>query len=216
MDFSQYSLFASSSTCSCFSSVIISSTILTTLLKSTCLPESASINKSVAGRFRGSLDSFATARSRSSALLALTCKRLALGSAFLNKSRESSSLRTLIVSCRAMSSSDLVLRRSCHSPSLEEQLVSISACNCWSAMSAASVSVISFFMLASSTCNSPVRWIFFSMALCKDCNCLFLAATNSLKRATASSSALVTSSRFFWKSSSMLFKMPTISLLLGM
>mmetsp|Transcript_17476 Transcript_17476/g.26410 ORF Transcript_17476/g.26410 Transcript_17476/m.26410 type:complete len:229 (-) Transcript_17476:31-717(-) len=183
--FSQYSFFESSSTCSCLSKVTMSSIILRTLEKSTFFPDNASIKKSKAGLalefFRELGSFFSTSRTwfRTWEPAFRTWMRLGLGRVFLKRSRASSSLRILIVSWMATSSAARVFWRSCHSLSLVEQEDSSSEASFWSAIKAASDSVRSAFMLATSTLSSPMLWIFFSIEAPRVSICFCFAAMSS-------------------------------------
>mmetsp|Transcript_34449 Transcript_34449/g.53505 ORF Transcript_34449/g.53505 Transcript_34449/m.53505 type:complete len:210 (-) Transcript_34449:804-1433(-) len=160
----QYSCFASSSTCSCLSKTIILSIILKTFVKSTLRPVKASSrNRTSApvsfGTFFNNNNTFCVAFS----LPESSCTKLALGNAFLKRSRASSSFKILIVSCMATNSSARVLTRSSISFVFVSQSASKSLRNFWFSISAASLSVSSCFMRTTDIASSPERPVFFSI-----------------------------------------------------
>mmetsp|Transcript_13332 Transcript_13332/g.34331 ORF Transcript_13332/g.34331 Transcript_13332/m.34331 type:complete len:293 (-) Transcript_13332:1760-2638(-) len=166
---SQYAFLASSSVCSLPRSATMSSIILRTLSKLTFLPLSASAMRSSWW--------FLPPAARLAALMAfnacfftsleatLVWIKDGLGSVFLNRSNESSSLRILTVSAMASSSSARVFLTKPYSSSLVLQLASRSAINFWSPRSVIWVSSRSSFSVTISTPVLPRRTVFSSMAL---------------------------------------------------
>mmetsp|Transcript_95096 Transcript_95096/g.264460 ORF Transcript_95096/g.264460 Transcript_95096/m.264460 type:complete len:244 (-) Transcript_95096:826-1557(-) len=173
--FWQYSNFSSSSLCSFFKTVIMSSHILMTLSKpprlTAFLPVSASARRSKPGSSPWleacrALRITATARARRCDTSSRTCTKLALaalGKVFLNSSSASSWLRTLMVSAKATSSSARVFLRSSHSAVFVSQFFSRSARNFWSSSKAASVSARSSFICTMATPISPIWLVFISI-----------------------------------------------------
>merc|ERR1719362_2750995 len=125
--------------------------------------------------------------------LTLVCIKLALalGKVFLNRSKASSSFRTLIVSAKATNSSARVFDRSSHSAVFVAQLFSKFAMNSLSAIKAASVSVMSSFISTISMPSSPMRFNFFSISAVKASTSAFFAAIKSSYVLIASSSVFV-------------------------
>mmetsp|Transcript_124056 Transcript_124056/g.347412 ORF Transcript_124056/g.347412 Transcript_124056/m.347412 type:complete len:267 (+) Transcript_124056:136-936(+) len=220
---SQYSFFASSSTCSFFKVFSMSSIILMTFSKPIFLPFNAIAMRSSCGRVMelaaAALEMMARACPAAVARLSVpSCTKLALpalGNVFLKRSRASSSFNTLMVSAIATSSSARVFLISSHSAVLVLQLVSSSIWNFVSASSAALVSSKSFAMPAICTPISPTRIISSSICLERVSTSLFFAAIKALKFSMAAVSSVVASSKSFCISSSIVFKMPVISPLAG-
>mmetsp|Transcript_6315 Transcript_6315/g.14456 ORF Transcript_6315/g.14456 Transcript_6315/m.14456 type:complete len:209 (+) Transcript_6315:638-1264(+) len=159
---SQYFFFWSSPACSAFRFVIISSISLITFSKPCALPCSASITRSRAEPpRRGEPRSTASARARSARELSWICTRLAegAGNVFLNNSRASSALRTLMVSASASSSSARTLHRASHSAVLVAQPFCSSARYFLSSARVSFVSSRSLLSSATSTLSSPRRII---------------------------------------------------------
>mmetsp|Transcript_61860 Transcript_61860/g.191675 ORF Transcript_61860/g.191675 Transcript_61860/m.191675 type:complete len:213 (+) Transcript_61860:837-1475(+) len=171
----QYCLLAASSFCSALRVRTISSIILRTFSKPTCFPPRASSRRPIFG-CDGNAPPFAecvaavrrTDNARARRVAAFVCiwtkLALALGRVFLNMSRLSSSLSTLMTSARAVSSSALVALMSSHSLVLVSQPVSSWERNCPSWASDSFVSSRSPVMPAISTPSSPAR--FDSSSIC--------------------------------------------------
>mmetsp|Transcript_36321 Transcript_36321/g.82617 ORF Transcript_36321/g.82617 Transcript_36321/m.82617 type:complete len:253 (+) Transcript_36321:350-1108(+) len=181
----QYSFLWSSSDCSVLRLATISSIMVITFSKPIFLPRNAKRIRSKRVRScwapRASR-SIVVALVRNRDAPSWTCTRLTagLGRVFLNSSRASSSLSTLMVSARAASSSALVFTRSSHSAVLVAQLFSKLALNSLSAIRASSVSPRSFFICAMDTPNSP--------DLCKELSIFAISTWTSFFLAAISSS----------------------------
>mmetsp|Transcript_36686 Transcript_36686/g.73009 ORF Transcript_36686/g.73009 Transcript_36686/m.73009 type:complete len:214 (-) Transcript_36686:109-750(-) len=188
----QYSRLLSSSCCSFLRTSSMLSTILMTLSKvprpSERFPDNIIMSRSRPafwpfGAAASALWRMSKAPAREPIeAAALICARLApaLGMVFLNRSRASSSLSTLIVSASATSSSALTFERSSHSAVLVSQLCDSSCKNFWSAMRAASVSVKSSFICTILTPSSPI--------------CLVLDSIEALNASTSLVFAVIISS----------------------
>mmetsp|Transcript_126452 Transcript_126452/g.366078 ORF Transcript_126452/g.366078 Transcript_126452/m.366078 type:complete len:264 (-) Transcript_126452:662-1453(-) len=216
----QYSFFCSSDACSFFKFETIVSIMDNTFSKPAVLPVSANARRSNWGLFVWRADSrriFAACR-LSDSKEAVTCTKLlalALGKVFLNISKASSSLRTLIVSESASNSSARVFLTSSHSCSFVAQPCSNSALNFWSAARACSVSSRSLDASASSTPKLPTRVILSSICACNVSTSFFLAAVSSSKLVMADVSAAVASLKLADISSDNCFRIPVISPLWG-
>mmetsp|Transcript_76800 Transcript_76800/g.132864 ORF Transcript_76800/g.132864 Transcript_76800/m.132864 type:complete len:445 (+) Transcript_76800:503-1837(+) len=217
----QYSFFLSSSSCSVFKVATIASIILITFSKPIFLPWRAKAMKSSRGRTWPNLAMLCWTAASALAFLSvvvLNCTKeeaLALGRVFLNKSNASSSFKILIVSATATSSWLRVFWISSHSAAFVAQSDSRLARNFWSAMSAASVSLKSPFIVAISTPSSPTAVVFDSIVLVRAAISFFFAATRASKVAMAEDSSLVMPAKDADISSSNCFKRPTISALPG-
>mmetsp|Transcript_23288 Transcript_23288/g.45236 ORF Transcript_23288/g.45236 Transcript_23288/m.45236 type:complete len:253 (+) Transcript_23288:277-1035(+) len=179
----QYSFLASSSACSTFRVVIMSSIILITFSKPIFLPFSASINISSFGFFSpldlSTLFNKDKAARRESFKLNCTCIRLAaLGNVFLKSSKASSSFRTLMVSASAASSSARVFTMTSHSFFFVSQFLPKFAINSLSAMRASSVSPRSFFIWAISTPKAPTLSNLVSICFVNAATSFFFFAIN--------------------------------------
>mmetsp|Transcript_125118 Transcript_125118/g.339802 ORF Transcript_125118/g.339802 Transcript_125118/m.339802 type:complete len:413 (-) Transcript_125118:256-1494(-) len=216
----QYSFLSASSSPSFFSEATMSSIMPMIFSKPTFFPRRASTRKSRRAR-RGPVPwarcRRLTARARRSAPRTRTCRRLALGagSVFLNNSRASSSLRSLMTSARARSSSERVLLRSSHSPVFVEQPFSSSARNCWSSARDSCVSARSFCISTMATPSSPIRRVLVSTDSVQALISFVLAFTSSSKVAMAFSSVSVASAKDLDMSSESCLRMPVICPLWG-
>mmetsp|Transcript_67745 Transcript_67745/g.192004 ORF Transcript_67745/g.192004 Transcript_67745/m.192004 type:complete len:256 (-) Transcript_67745:669-1436(-) len=222
----QYSFFWSSCCCSFFRFATISSTMAMTFSKppwvKAFLPLSASTRRSSPARSRLSEPCrarriAARASERMAEALVLTCTKLALGlgRVFLNNSRASSSLRSLMVSASARSSSARVFDRSSHSAFFVSQPFFSSARNFLSSARASSVSDRSSFIWAIFTPSSPIRVSFSWMDAVKAATSLVLAAIRPSKLAMAAFSAVVASVSPWDISSPICLRMPVTSPLCG-
>mmetsp|Transcript_11091 Transcript_11091/g.24450 ORF Transcript_11091/g.24450 Transcript_11091/m.24450 type:complete len:252 (-) Transcript_11091:722-1477(-) len=217
----QYSFLCSSSFCSSFKTLTISSIILITFSKPCCelprFPWRATEMRSSATLsclFADRMAVRTTLRARFLALLFWNWIKLAevgLGKVFLNKSKASSSLRTLMVSAKATNSSDRVFERSSHSDVFVSQLVSSSERYFLSAMSAASVSDRSSFIWTIETPSSPIWPVFASISALSALTSFCLAAIVSSYALMAADSVLVRSANDFFISSPISFRMPVTS-----
>mmetsp|Transcript_81443 Transcript_81443/g.217855 ORF Transcript_81443/g.217855 Transcript_81443/m.217855 type:complete len:325 (+) Transcript_81443:1215-2189(+) len=153
----------------------------------------------------------AIARFRTSCELSCTCSKLGLGRDFLNSSKASSLFRSLMVSAIASSSSARVFLISSYSAACDLQVFSNSSKYPSSSSTALVVAFKSLLSVAILTANSPVRPVFTSIASVAAAISSFFALVKLLKFSTASVSALVISSRRSVISSTIVFRMPTIS-----
>mmetsp|Transcript_81984 Transcript_81984/g.219345 ORF Transcript_81984/g.219345 Transcript_81984/m.219345 type:complete len:280 (-) Transcript_81984:515-1354(-) len=218
ISFLQYATFASSSVCSTFRFCTISSISFMTLSKFCFFPDRANAIKSNLG----SEWLFITDRRRSRAwcrvarVLVCSCiKDSPEGNVFLNISRASSLFNTLMVSASARSSSARVFLISSYSFALVSQFLASSAEYPSSSSRVLFVSSKSFFNTVMCTASCPARSVFSSIASWAARISLFLAATKPLKFDRASCSLWEISSRRLFISSLMVFKIPTISPLIG-
>mmetsp|Transcript_61867 Transcript_61867/g.191706 ORF Transcript_61867/g.191706 Transcript_61867/m.191706 type:complete len:243 (+) Transcript_61867:995-1723(+) len=216
----QYSFLWSSSNCSVFRVATMPSIIPMTFSKPIFLPRSARRIRSMrtwSGRADRAWRRVSMALARSSDLLSWTCTKLVagLGRVFLNRSKASSSFKTLIVSASATSSAALVFTRSSHSAVFVEQLFSKFAANSLSARSASSVSPRSFFICATQTPSSLIFSREVSILAVSTVTSFFLAAESSSNAWTAASSVAVASARPLAISSPICFRMPVIWPLCG-
>mmetsp|Transcript_95725 Transcript_95725/g.189757 ORF Transcript_95725/g.189757 Transcript_95725/m.189757 type:complete len:435 (-) Transcript_95725:252-1556(-) len=217
---SQYTFFSSSAFCSSARIATISSIIPITLSN---VPPDLPCNARAMKSRRGSgILLFALAACKTAIArrfrfwaLSLVCRKEALGSVFLNKSRASSSLRILMVSAIASNSSARVLVLSAHSASFVEQPFASSAKNFLSSARAFAVSSISSFISVISRPTCATRSNFDSMAAVFASSSLVLASIKSANVLIASSSVAVTSANVFSMVSFNCLRMPTISPLAG-
>mmetsp|Transcript_33141 Transcript_33141/g.79917 ORF Transcript_33141/g.79917 Transcript_33141/m.79917 type:complete len:344 (+) Transcript_33141:750-1781(+) len=213
----QKAFLASSSVCSFFRFFTMSSINLVTFSNPPFFPRSAITIKSSAGLLWAFDAPSSTARALAcSARLLPTCSReLGPGRVFLNSSRASSLLRTLMVSAMARSSSARVAFTSSYSLALVLQFLDSSSEYPVSSSSWVWVSSRSFLRVVSFTLISPARSVFSSMASVAAAISFFLAATSSSKFLADSVSVPVISSRVFSFSSFMVLRIPTTSPLEG-
>mmetsp|Transcript_44352 Transcript_44352/g.70228 ORF Transcript_44352/g.70228 Transcript_44352/m.70228 type:complete len:224 (+) Transcript_44352:115-786(+) len=177
---SQYSFLSVSDCCSFCKTTTISSIILIIFAKSTFFPSRANAMKFNSGCPRRTVRSLASACCRCSAAVTCNCKKLEPeGSVFLNSSRASSSLSTLIVSAKARSSCERNFTFSSCSAAFVAQFFFKSAKNFLSSSKPLPVSSRSSFISTISTWTFPRRTIFSSMALVKASTSFCLAAMSS-------------------------------------
>mmetsp|Transcript_18589 Transcript_18589/g.48909 ORF Transcript_18589/g.48909 Transcript_18589/m.48909 type:complete len:411 (+) Transcript_18589:1121-2353(+) len=141
-----------------------------------------------------------------------TWMKLDAGMAFLNKSKASSSLRTLMVSARAMSSSALVFTISSHSPPRLPQSVSKVCRKAASSLRVFLESSRSSAAPTSSMPTSPRRAVFVSTADLRAAISFSLASMRASYCFLDSTSAVVASSKSFSMSSFIVLMMPRISI----
>mmetsp|Transcript_171742 Transcript_171742/g.550470 ORF Transcript_171742/g.550470 Transcript_171742/m.550470 type:complete len:220 (+) Transcript_171742:1-660(+) len=186
----QYDFLCSSSNCSCFIMAIISSISLTTLSKPpwerAFLPVRVNAIRSRVGRCACSTRCLKSriiesARAFWEEALTRSCSKLeaVLGSVFLNRSKASSSFKTVMVSAKATSSSARVFWRNSHSCVLVLHDDSSSALSFWFSMRAASVSDKSFFISTMDTPSSPICAVFSSMVFDSAAISFFLATISA-------------------------------------
>mmetsp|Transcript_49418 Transcript_49418/g.137299 ORF Transcript_49418/g.137299 Transcript_49418/m.137299 type:complete len:252 (-) Transcript_49418:75-830(-) len=180
---SQYSFLPSSPSCSFLRLTTSSSINAMTFSKPAALPFSARAMRSSAGArdLCAAARRIWSARALCDLAVTVTCTKLALapGKVFLNKSRASSSLRTLMVSASASSSSARVFLTTSHSCVFVAQPSSSSCLNFLSASSACLVSSKSLAVSASSTPSSPTRVILLSICAWSVSTSFFFAAISS-------------------------------------
>mmetsp|Transcript_99556 Transcript_99556/g.319539 ORF Transcript_99556/g.319539 Transcript_99556/m.319539 type:complete len:412 (-) Transcript_99556:2-1237(-) len=140
-----------------------------------------------------------------------TWMKLDAGMAFLNKSRASSSLRTLMVSARAMSSSARVFTISSHSPPRAPQSVSKVCRKAASSLRVFLESSRSSAAPTSSMPTSPRRAVFVSTADLRAAISFSLASMRASYCFVDSTSAVLASSKSFSMSSLIVLMMPRIS-----
>mmetsp|Transcript_93044 Transcript_93044/g.240881 ORF Transcript_93044/g.240881 Transcript_93044/m.240881 type:complete len:296 (-) Transcript_93044:451-1338(-) len=215
---SQKAFLSSSVPCSFPSSATISSIMLSTLSKLTFFPRRAKATRSK--RVSWPCPRWAARRTlkaccRTSLPRIFICSNDGLGSVFLNKSKASSSFRSLMVSAIANNSSARVFCTTSNSSFFVAQFFSKSARNFLSSSYEAEVSSKSSRKVSISTPTFPRRAVFPSMDLEFAAISFSLAATSCSYVAFAAFSSAVRSAKSFSIVSFICLRMPTISPLRG-